>query len=119
MAIAPNFGAAFGARALWLIGYRFAFVNLLPALAVVSPPAFKGMSMGIMEHHVVRLGCGLFLWRRTGRYFGWRGAMLGFNGTAVVGVIIFARFTGIAPMLRLPLASRAPGPFIPAGLRLD
>jgi len=93
LAIAPNFGAAFGARALWLIGYRFAFVNLLTALAVVSPPTFKGMSMGIMGAIMsfasvvgASFGGGL------ARDFGWRGAMLGFSGTAVLGTIIFCLF---------------------------
>src|SRR3984885_13483356 len=34
LGIAPSFAAAFGARALWLSGYRFAFVCVMVAVAL-------------------------------------------------------------------------------------
>ena len=45
---APGFVTAFGARALWLTGYRFSFVCVMVAVALTCPPAVRGASMGIL-----------------------------------------------------------------------
>jgi predicted MFS family arabinose efflux permease len=41
---APGFFAAFASRAMWIGAYRFAFVCILTAIAVTSPPSLKGSS---------------------------------------------------------------------------
>ncbi len=48
LSLAPSFAAAFGARAVWLSGYRFAFVCVMVAVALTCPPAVRGASMGIL-----------------------------------------------------------------------
>jgi MFS family permease len=45
---APGFLTAFAARALWIGAYRFAFVSILTAIALTSPPSLKGASMGFL-----------------------------------------------------------------------
>ena len=37
LSIAPSFASAFGARALWLSGYRFTFVSVMVAVALTCP----------------------------------------------------------------------------------
>ena len=45
---APGFFTAFASRALWIGAYRFAFVGVLTAIAITSPPSLKGSSMGLL-----------------------------------------------------------------------
>jgi predicted MFS family arabinose efflux permease len=41
LSMAPTFAAAFGARALWLSGYRFSFVSVMVAVALTCPPTVQ------------------------------------------------------------------------------
>jgi predicted MFS family arabinose efflux permease len=93
LSIAPSFGAAFGARALWLSGYRFAFVSVMVAVALTCPRAVQGASMGILGAvsafaSVIGAPLGGFI----GRDFGWRSGMLSYAGVALAGALLFVVF---------------------------
>ena len=45
---AHGFALALAGRAIWLAGYRFAFVAMLAAVALTCPPRLRGSSMGIV-----------------------------------------------------------------------
>ena len=45
---ASTFEWALGARAVWLIGYRVAFVCVMTSIALVAPPDFRSTAMGIL-----------------------------------------------------------------------
>jgi len=95
--------AAFGARALWLTGYRCAFIAVMTAIALSCPPAIRGRSMGILGAisalaSVVGAPAGSLV----ARDFGWRNGVLAYAAAAVVGAIVFAgvyRARGGAPSL--------------------
>ena len=90
---APGFYAAFAARALWIGAYRFAFVCVLTAIALTSPPSLKGSSMGF-------LGCvsslasviGAPFGSKIGEDFGWRTGMTAFACTAILGALAIWAF---------------------------
>jgi predicted MFS family arabinose efflux permease len=90
---APGFYAAFVARALWIGAYRFAFVCVLTAIALTSPPSLKGSSMGF-------LGCvsslasviGAPFGSKIGEDFGWRTGMTAYAGTAILGALAIWAF---------------------------
>jgi MFS family permease len=44
---ASSFGVAFGGRALWLLGYRPAFVCVMTAIALTAPVSLRSRSMGM------------------------------------------------------------------------
>ena len=85
---APGFYTAFAARALWIGAYRFAFVCVLTAIALTSPPSLKGSSMGF-------LGCvsslasviGAPFGSKIGEDFGWRTGMTAYAGAAILGAL--------------------------------
>lgn len=90
---APGFYAAFAARALWIGAYRFAFVCVLTAIALTSPPSLKGSSMGF-------LGCvsslasviGAPFGSKIGEDFGWRTGMTAYACTAILGALAIWAF---------------------------
>ena len=93
LSVAPGFATAFGARALWLSGYRFAFVSVMVAVALTCPPAVRGASMGILGAvsafaSVIGAPLGGFI----GRDFGWRNGILSYAAVALAGALIFAVF---------------------------
>jgi len=90
---APNFVTAFGARAVWLSGYRFCFVCVMVAVALTCPPAVRGASMGILGA-VSSLASvvGAPLGGVIGRDFGWRNGILAYVGVALAGALVFLVF---------------------------
>jgi predicted MFS family arabinose efflux permease len=90
---APGFYAVFAARALWIGAYRFAFVCVLTAIALTSPPSLKGSSMGF-------LGCvsslasviGAPFGSKIGEDFGWRTGMTAYACTAILGALAIWAF---------------------------
>ena len=90
---APGFYTAFAARALWIGAYRFAFVCVLTAIALTSPPSLKGSSMGL-------LGCvsslasviGAPFGSKIGEDFGWRTGMTAYACTAILGALAIWAF---------------------------
>jgi predicted MFS family arabinose efflux permease len=90
---APGFAAAFGARALWLSGYRFSFVCVMVAVALTCPPSIRGASMGILGAvSAFASVIGAPLGGIVGRDFGWRNGILAYAGVALAGALVFVIF---------------------------
>lgn len=93
---APGFFTAFAARGLWLAAYRFAFVCVLTAIAVTSPPSLKGSSMGFLGS-VASLASviGAPFGGKIGESFGWRAGMTAYACAAVLGSLaVWAFYSG-------------------------
>ena len=45
---ASSYFVALGFRALWLIGYRTAFIGVFTAMGMVTPPQYRSRTMGIL-----------------------------------------------------------------------
>ncbi|MBN1568647.1 MAG: MFS transporter [Acidobacteria bacterium] len=86
---APGFYGAFAARALWIGAYRFAFVCVLTAIALTSPPSLKGSSMGFLGS-VASLASviGAPFGSKIGEAFGWRTGMTAFAWAAILGALV-------------------------------
>jgi len=82
--------AAFGARAVWLTGYRCAFIAVMTAIALSCPPSVRGRSMGLLGA-ISALGSvvGAPMGSVVAKDFGWRNGMLAYAGVAVIGGIVF------------------------------
>ena len=84
---------AFAGRALWLAGYRPAFVCVMTAIALAAPPALRSRSMGIIG---AITACGTALGApfgsAIGERFGWRNGILAFAGIALFAACIFYFF---------------------------
>jgi predicted MFS family arabinose efflux permease len=88
-----SFASAFAFRGLTIFGYRFAFVSVLIAVALTAPSSLRGRTMGVLGAtsamaSVVGAPLGGLL---VGR-FGWRLAILGYAGMAVLGAAMFWLF---------------------------
>jgi predicted MFS family arabinose efflux permease len=83
---APGFYTVFISRALWIGAYRFAFVGVLTAIAITSPPSLKGSSMGILGSvSSLATAIGASFGGRIGKDFGWRTGMSGYACAAILG----------------------------------
>ena len=82
--------AAFGARAVWLTGYRCAFIAVMTAIALSCPPSVRGRSMGVLGA-ISALGSvvGAPMGSVVARDFGWRNGVLAYAGVALIGGIVF------------------------------
>jgi predicted MFS family arabinose efflux permease len=106
LSMAPSFVTAFGARALWLSGYRFAFVCVMVAVALTCPPSVRGASMGILGAvSALASVIGAPLGGIIGRDFGWRNGILAYAGIALAGVLVFVLFYRSDPHVREPRSS--------------
>jgi predicted MFS family arabinose efflux permease len=93
LSLAPSFATAFGARALWLSGYRFTFVCVMVAVALTCPPSVRGASMGILGAiSSLASVIGAPLGGIIGRDFGWRNGILTYAGVALAGAFVFVIF---------------------------
>ena len=88
---ASTFEWALGARAVWLIGYRVAFVCVMTSIALVAPPDFRAMSS---LASVIGAPFGTII----AEPYGWRGGIIGFAGMALLGAALF--WFGYKPMAR-------------------
>lgn len=91
LSMAGSTTAAFGARALWLTGYRCAFIAVMTAIALSCPPSIRGRSMGILGA-IAALGSvvGAPMGSVVARDFGWRNGVLAYAAAAAIGAVIFA-----------------------------
>jgi predicted MFS family arabinose efflux permease len=90
---ARGFGDAMIWRGFWIAGYRIAFVCVLTALAMTSPPSLKGRSMGLLGATSAMasvIGAPIGGW--VGRDFGWRAGVLWYAGAAIAGAAIIMAF---------------------------
>lgn len=91
VAFAHDYAQGFTARAVWLIGYRLAFICVVTAVAVTVPGAHRGNAMGL-------LGALTALATILGSTFssqmvtalGWRSSMTGFAVLSIVAAIYFS-----------------------------
>jgi predicted MFS family arabinose efflux permease len=90
---APGFFAAFASRAIWISAYRFAFVGILTAIAITSPPSLKGSSMGFLGS-VASLATviGAPFGSKIGADFGWRMGMTAYACAAILGCLAIWAF---------------------------
>ena len=88
-----SFESAVTFRGVTIVGYRFAFVSVLIAVAMTAPPSLRGRTMGVLGAtsslaSVVGAPLGGLL---VGE-FGWRLAILGYAAMAVLGATVFWLF---------------------------
>ena len=80
-------------RGLTIVGYRFAFVSVLIAVALTAPPALRGRTMGVLgATSALASVVGAPLGGLLVGAFGWREAILGYAGMAVLGTAVFWLF---------------------------
>jgi predicted MFS family arabinose efflux permease len=87
---ASTYQWALGARAVWLIGYRVAFVCVMTSIALVAPPDFRSTAMGILGAmaslaSVIGAPFGTII----AEPYGWRGGIIGFALMALLGAAVF------------------------------
>jgi predicted MFS family arabinose efflux permease len=87
---ASKFGWALGARAVWLVGYRVAFVCVMASIALVAPASFRSRAMGILGAmaslaSVIGAPFGTII----AQPYGWRGGIVGFATMALLGAMVF------------------------------
>ena len=87
---ASSYQGALGARVVWLIGYRMAFVCVMTSIALVAPAAFRSTAMGILGAmaslaSVIGAPFGTII----AEPYGWRGGIVGFAVMALLGAAVF------------------------------
>jgi len=93
LSLAENFGQAITARAVWIFGYRLAFVCVMTAIALTAPPHLKGMAMGILgAMSSLATVVGAPLCAGIAVSLGWRHAIMAFGGVALLGLFVFYAF---------------------------
>ncbi|HET8697966.1 MAG TPA: MFS transporter, partial [Gammaproteobacteria bacterium] len=112
---AYSFGSALAFRGVTIFGYRFAFVSVLIAVALTSPPALRGRTMGVLgATSAMASVVGAPLGGALAGELGWRSAILGYAFMALLGAAVFAMFyRPIAAPDSLPAA--APHAATPSG----
>ena len=91
LASASTFSGALASRALWLVGYRVAFISVFTAMAIVTPAQFRSRTMGILGAMAALASViGAPFGTRLSVDLGWRGGILGFAGIALTGGLLFA-----------------------------
>jgi predicted MFS family arabinose efflux permease len=90
---APGVFTAFASRALWIGAYRFAFVGVLTAIAITSPPSLKGSSMGFLGSvSSLATVIGAPFGSKIGEGFGWRTGMTAYACAAILGSLAIWAF---------------------------
>ncbi len=93
LAESAGYGTALASRALWLIGYRVAFISVFTAMAVVTPEQYRSRTMGILGAMAALASViGAPFGTRLAEGLGWRGGIVGYAVISVVGGIVFAAF---------------------------
>ncbi len=87
---ASTYALALGARVVWLIGYRVAFVCVMTSIALVAPSDFRSTAMGILGAmaslaSVIGAPFGTII----AEPYGWRGGIVGFAVMALLGAAVF------------------------------
>jgi predicted MFS family arabinose efflux permease len=107
---AYSFGSALAFRGVTIFGYRFAFVSVLIAVALTSPPALRGRTMGVLgATSAMASVVGAPLGGALAGELGWRSAILGYAFMALLGAAVFAMFYRpmTAPDSPRPVAAQA------------
>jgi NNP family nitrate/nitrite transporter-like MFS transporter len=86
-----SFESAVAFRGLTIFGYRFAFVSVLIAVALTAPPNLRGRTMGVLgATSAMASVVGAPLGGALVDELGWRNAILGYAGMALVGATVFS-----------------------------
>lgn len=107
LGFAHSYGGALASRAVWLIGYRFAFICVFTAMAIGTPEKYRSRTMGILGALAALASViGAPFGTRLAEGIGWRGGIFGFAVIAVLGGALFAAlYRPVAPF-----AESAAGP---------
>ena len=93
LSMADNFAQGLTARALWIFGYRLAFVCVMTAIALTAPQHLKGRAMGILgATSALATVLGAPFCAQIAQSLGWRHAIVAFAGMALLGLVVFASF---------------------------
>src|SRR5512134_884852 len=88
-----SFESALTFRGLTILGYRFAFVSVLIAVALTAPMSLRGRTMGVLgATSALASVIGAPLGGVLVGEFGWRVAILGYAAMAVLGATVFWLF---------------------------
>ncbi len=88
---ATHYNVALVFRALWLIGYRTAFIGVFTAMASVTPQQFRSRTMGILGAMAALASViGAPFGTQMAAWFGWRGGIQGYAGISLLGAAVFA-----------------------------
>jgi NNP family nitrate/nitrite transporter-like MFS transporter len=86
----PNFALGLSSRAIWIMGYRVAFVCVMTATALAVPSERRSIAMGILgAMSSLASVIGAPFGAAIGGAFGWRNGILAFAGMALLGAIVF------------------------------
>jgi predicted MFS family arabinose efflux permease len=87
---ATRYDVALTFRALWLVGYRTAFIGVFTAMAIVTPDKYRSRTMGILGAMAAFASViGAPFGTRLAGWLGWRGGIQGFGAISLLGAIVF------------------------------
>ncbi len=88
---ATGYNVALAFRALWLIGYRTAFIGVFTAMAIITPDRYRSRTMGILGAMAALASViGAPFGTRLAEWVGWRGGIQGYAGISLLGAAVFA-----------------------------
>ncbi|MEO8592877.1 MAG: MFS transporter [Candidatus Solibacter sp.] len=88
---ATRYDVALACRALWLIGYRTAFIGVFTAMGMVTPDRYRSRTMGILGAMAALASVvGAPFGTRLAEWIGWRGGIQGYGAITLLGAVIFA-----------------------------
>ena len=88
---ATSYGLALISRAVWLIGYRTAFISVFTAMAIVTPARYRSRTMGVLGAMAALSSViGAPFGARLADLLGWRGGLFGFAAMSLLGGLLFA-----------------------------
>jgi predicted MFS family arabinose efflux permease len=100
---ASSFLMAFGGRALWLVGYRPAFVCVMTAIALTAPLSLRSRSMGMVGAiSAFAAAVGAPFGSTIESRFDWRIGILAFAAMTFIGVLVFFSFYRTRAKLAAP-----------------
>ena len=101
---ATRYDVALAFRALWLIGYRTAFIGVFTAMAMVTPEKYRSRTMGILGAMAAFASViGAPFGTRVAAWLGWRGGIQGYAAISLLGA---TRFRPALPSPALAAAGR-------------
>ena len=93
LAQATRYDVALTFRALWLIGYRTAFIGVFTAMAMVTPEKYRSRTMGILGAMAAFASVmGAPFGTRLAEWLGWRGGIQGYAAISLLGALVFGLF---------------------------
>jgi predicted MFS family arabinose efflux permease len=98
VAVAQSYGQGLAARAVWIFGYRLAFISVMTAIALTVPSNWRGKAMGLLGALTALASVlGSSFSGGMESLFGWRHSMFGFAAIAFIGFCWFITFYRQAP----------------------